>query len=201
MIRSAEFSDIPVIAELMATAFWDDDAFRRYFKGFAGVDRAVGAEERRQALAPIFARQLEVEYVPEGVVDVFEDDGEILGAASWNSPFEGGGFNFGSYVRMYGAHSFRMAIRDAYSKRYHPAEPHWYLYTIVVSPDAQGRGIGSQLLGHGLQRADDSGHGVYLEATTPGSQRLYERLGFEVKAEIPTPDAWANEVGMFRPTL
>lgn len=198
MIRSAEYSDIPAIAELMAQAFWNDDAFRRYFKGFGPLDRADGEVGRREALAPIFARQLEVDYVPGGAVDVFVDGDQIVGAASWNEPYEGAWFNFSDYVRMYGAHAFRMARRDRYSLVFHPEEPHWYLYTLAVSPNVQGRGIGSQLLTHGLARADESGFGSYLEATSPGSQRLYERHGFAVKQEIPTPDAWANEIGMFR---
>lgn len=180
----------------MAAAFGDDDAFRRYFRGFGALDRAESADARREALAPIFERQLELDYVPGGYVDVFAEDGVILGAASWNAPSDKVGF--GLYLQMYGAHAFRMARRDVESYRYHPEEPHWYLYTIAVSPAAQGKGVGSSLLKHGLSRADESGYGSYLEATTPGSQRLYERHGFIVRQEIPTPDAWANEIGMFR---
>ncbi|MEJ5996748.1 GNAT family N-acetyltransferase [Corynebacterium sp. H130] len=182
----------------MAEAFWDDDAFRRYFKGFGALDRATSEAERVSALAPIFHKQLEVDYCPEGVVDVIESDGEIVGAACWSRPWEGAWFDFRSYIDQYGAHCFRMARRDAYSLKFHPADPHWYLYTLAVSPKAQGQGIGSKLLQHGLSRADETGHATYLEATTQGSQRLYERFGFVVKSEIPTRDPWVNEVGMVR---
>jgi ribosomal protein S18 acetylase RimI-like enzyme len=61
----------------------------------------------------------------------------------------------------------------------HPAEPHWYLPMIGVAPAEQGRGYGSALLKHGLERCDADHRVAYLEATTPQSVRLYERHGFE----------------------
>lgn len=198
MIRSADFSDIPAIAQLMAEAFWDDDAFRRYFKGFRAVDRAQSQADRVAALAPVFERQLAVDYVPGGAVDVAETAAGIIGAACWTAPYEGAWFSPRDYARQYGWKFLHMAQRDRYSLKFHPEQPHWYLYTLAVSPLAQGQGIGSKLLAHGLSRADKSGQESYLEATTPGSRRLYERFGFTVKGEIPTRDPWANEVGMVR---
>jgi ribosomal protein S18 acetylase RimI-like enzyme len=61
----------------------------------------------------------------------------------------------------------------------HPAEPHWYLPMIGVAPAEQGRGYGSALLKHGLERCDADDRVAYLEATTPQSVQLYERHGFE----------------------
>lgn len=199
MIRPATPSDVPAISQLMAEAFWDDDAISDYFKGIAQIDLASERAERAAALAPIFARQLEVDYLPNGVVDVAAEGSQILGAALWSLP--GASYtSFSDYVRMYGGHAYRMLLRDVQSGELHPEEPHWYLYTLTVSPAAQGKGIGSSLLAHGLQRADDSSRPVYLEATSVGSQRLYERKGFRLMREIPTSeDERPNEVGMVRP--
>lgn len=75
----------------------------------------------------------------------------------------------------------------------HPSAPHWYLPFVGVAPLHQGKGAGSALLRHALERCDDEGRPAYLEATTLGSLRLYERHGFEVTATIQagsSPPVW-----------
>ena len=66
--------------------------------------------------------------------------------------------------------------------QYQPEEPHWYLTDIVVSPDMQGRGVGSALLEHRLGLVGDDP--IFLEATTAGSARLYQRHGFHPLATV-----------------
>ena len=66
----------------------------------------------------------------------------------------------------------------------HPATPHWYLPMVGVEPARQGRGLGSALIRPVLERCDRTGVPAYLEATTPRSRALYERLGFRVTATI-----------------
>lgn len=66
----------------------------------------------------------------------------------------------------------------------HPTSEHWYLPLIGVRPDKQGLGAGSALLSHALEICDERGLPAYLEATTEGSRRLYQRHGFEVVGEI-----------------
>jgi len=73
--------------------------------------------------------------------------------------------------------------------QYHPTEPHWYLPFIGVDPTKQGLGYGSALLIHALKNADRDKLPAYLEATSPGSKRLYERHGFEALGEIQAADS------------
>jgi GNAT superfamily N-acetyltransferase len=61
----------------------------------------------------------------------------------------------------------------------HPSFDHWYLPLAGVDPPAQGRGLGSVLLGYAIKRCDEDGLPAYLEATSPRSRDLYARLGFE----------------------
>ncbi len=61
---------------------------------------------------------------------------------------------------------------------FHPTEPHWYLPLIGVDVTKQGRGYGSTLLRHALERCDRDRLPAYLEATSPQNKRLYERHGF-----------------------
>ena len=70
-----------------------------------------------------------------------------------------------------------------------PTESHMYLRMIGVDPALQGRGHGSALMRAGLDDCDRLGLPAYLEATSVGSRVLYERHGFEVRAEIQVADA------------
>ena len=63
-------------------------------------------------------------------------------------------------------------------------QPHWYLMALGTDPAYQRRGFGSQLVRHGLLRADRDGVPVYLEAETEINAPFYERLGFETLEEM-----------------
>ena len=76
---------------------------------------------------------------------------------------------------------------------FHPKDPHWYLPLIGVDPMTQGRGHGSALLVHALERCDQDHVPAYLEASSPRNKALYERHGFEVIGVIQTdtsPPMW-----------
>ena len=72
--------------------------------------------------------------------------------------------------------------------RFHPVEPHWYLWVTGVDPAHRGRGIGAALLSHMLARVDGDEAIAYLEATSERNARLYERHGFEVCGRICVGD-------------
>jgi GNAT superfamily N-acetyltransferase len=71
---------------------------------------------------------------------------------------------------------------SAWSRR-DPSEPHVHLGPIGVTPDMQGRGIGSQMLAVYCDQIDRAGDAGYLETDKLENVRLYERFGFEVRAE------------------
>jgi GNAT superfamily N-acetyltransferase len=80
----------------------------------------------------------------------------------------------------------------------HPTDDHWYLPLIGVDPLAQGRGLGSTLLRHGLKTCDGDRLPAYLEATSPRNRNLYARHGFNIVEVIQagtSPPLWA----MLRP--
>ncbi len=72
---------------------------------------------------------------------------------------------------------------------FHPHEPHWYIPLIGVDPVFQGRGYGTELMRHGLVACDRDQQPTYLEATSPASRALYERLGFRALGEIRSGDS------------
>ena len=65
-----------------------------------------------------------------------------------------------------------------------PQGPHWHLAFIGVDPFWHGKGIGSALLSHALERIDEEGSQAYLESSNPRNLSLYQRHGFEVIREI-----------------
>jgi GNAT superfamily N-acetyltransferase len=76
---------------------------------------------------------------------------------------------------------------------FHPTEPHWYLPLIGVDVIKRGRGYGSALLRHALERCDRDHLPAYLDATSPLSKPLYERHGFEELGVIQagsSPPMW-----------
>jgi ribosomal protein S18 acetylase RimI-like enzyme len=72
----------------------------------------------------------------------------------------------------------------------HPKEPHWYLWSLTVEPDMQGRGVGSALTADGLARADAQRCGAYLETQNLENLAFYERFGFAPRGAVqPAPEA------------
>ena len=68
--------------------------------------------------------------------------------------------------------------------RFHLKEPHWYLPLIGADPVHQGKGYGSALIAHALERCDRDGLPAYLESSNPSNVPLYERHGFKIIGEI-----------------
>lgn len=80
-----------------------------------------------------------------------------------------------------------------------PPENHWYLQTIGTHPDWQRRGIGSQLIDEGLERARRDGLGVYLETETVENVAYYRHHGFEIRSEWDVDTGGPHMWGMWHP--
>ena len=180
------------MAALLTEGFVNDPVLAQY---------VARARDPERALELFFTTELEKFYIPRGVVDMVKEDGQLKGAALWVSPdapmrCRDNLRMMPGLVRALGRGLPRAMRLDYHDASAVPGFPHWYLYTVVVSPLAQGQGVGGALLDHGIERA--AGSAIYLESTTPGSQRLYERKGFIPLGVIPSPSPVA-EVGMWRP--
>jgi GNAT superfamily N-acetyltransferase len=67
-----------------------------------------------------------------------------------------------------------------------PGEDAWWLEHFFVSPEVQGRGLGSAVLAELLARADAASATVRLNVLQGSSaRRLYERHGFTPESEDP----------------
>ena len=71
-----------------------------------------------------------------------------------------------------------------------------YLGLLSVSPQRQGRGLGSVLLEAGLARCDAEVGLAYLESSNPRNVPLYERFGFVASSRFSvegSPDSMTRE--------
>jgi ribosomal protein S18 acetylase RimI-like enzyme len=156
----------------------------------------------------MFNGALRCVYPVERGAEALVGNGVILGAAIWTPP---DAWRVPSWqqlrvvpglLRALGIRHFREYARrasavDGALQRVHPTEPHWYLASVGVAPDAQGKGVGSALLGSGVERCDREGAYAYLECF----ERLvpyYEQFGFERTGEIEMPDEVPQQVSMLR---
>ncbi|GAB2517986.1 Mycothiol acetyltransferase [Corynebacterium atrinae] len=196
-VRPAFDSELPTVAALLSEAFATDPAAHR----IVGVRPR---EQTRTALEDLLEPLIRLYYFPDGEVDVaVAADGEVVGAALWDRPGSSLGLRAQlamapSVVGVLGRRLAKTAIQSFRVQAYHPKFPHWYLFMIGARPEAQGAGVGSALLRHGLDRAGDEA--AYLEASTPESAALYQRMGFVPLGLTPLPaDDDDPELAMWRP--
>jgi ribosomal protein S18 acetylase RimI-like enzyme len=78
-------------------------------------------------------------------------------------------------------------------------EPHWTLQYIGVRSAAQGAGLGAAITTPMLERCTREGLQCSLVSSNAANVPFYRRLGFEVVAEVETPDGAACLRPMVRP--
>lgn len=174
-------ADLPALAETLADAFWNDPVM-------SWILREEPSRARR--LARLFGVQLRGHYLPLGTVWTTPDR---AGAAMWAPPGHAiiPPTTMARYLpdmlRALGRHTVRAVRTLNHVERLHPKEPHWYLGVLGTRQAAQGKGIGSSVLGPVLDRCDTEGLPAYLESSKHSNIAFYRRHGFEVTGEIELP--------------
>lgn len=84
---------------------------------------------------------------------------------------------------------------DALKKKELGDADFYYLYVIATHSERRGTGMGSKLLQQAQERASNDNLPIWLEASTEGSKRLYERNGFRVVGEINVGRGKADNMG------
>ena len=175
--------DTAAAAGVVAAALEDDAVIRAM---------VPGDHDRLARLTSVHASVLRMTWASGGAVDVARDaaDGPVVGVAVWEAP--GARVALRAALRELprlvravgpvhlpaGVHALRVF------DRHRPRYPHWFLADLAAAPSARGKGVGSALLAHRLAAVDAAGLPAYLEATTEGSRRLYERFGFRAVETI-----------------
>ena len=66
-------------------------------------------------------------------------------------------------------------------------QAYWYLSMLGVDPAYQNQGVGSSLIQPILEQADRDNLPCYLETSTAGGVRFYQRHNFEVVETMDFP--------------
>lgn len=182
-IRKATGDDVRKLGRTLGRAFQDDPA----------TAWAAQNETRRERFLPrYFELLVERVYLPKDEVYMTEDG---MAAAlwappeRWQVPVTATLPLLPVMARLCSGHlprAFRMVNLMEAKHREHE-EPHYYLAFVGVDPSCQGQGYGAALMRPMLERCDEEGIAVYLEATDPRNQALYFRHGFEAIEELSWP--------------
>lgn len=178
-LRVATAEDVPRLKTVMAEAFFEDPIIAWLMPNDA---------KRRTRLRRFFSIELRHLALTRGRVWATSD---LSGAAlttppgAWRVPLratllEGTAF---------GIHLSKAARLGAAMERRHLREPHYYVRDVGVLPDMQGKGLGRALMRPTLDRCDREGLPAYLEASSERSAALYERLDFQLTAELRVADS------------
>ncbi len=173
------------LAELLTDAFWDDPWFSTL---------GDNVTTRRRLLLAMFSTSLQYAYRHGEVLTSPDRDA----VACWLPPEQStvrtwGMLRCGGWrvplalglrrLKPFAEHLDHVA---ALHKELQPA-PHIYLMLLATHPSKQGGGRGTELLQSVLHEADASGLPCYLETFNPRNMHFYERHGFSVVKESPSP--------------
>lgn len=181
-VRKVSFDDVPCLAVVLGRAFDSDPPMRWFLRD----------DERRVELArQMFDVMLRTVHVSRDACYTTED---VAGGALWVPP---GRWALGflqqlrllpGMIRVFGRDLPRAQRGLAVMDSGHPRRPHWYLDSLGVEPESQGRGIGSALMRPVLERCDRDRMPAYLNAGSPRSRDLYMRHAFQVTEEFRLPE-------------
>jgi len=186
-VRLARDDEKDVASRILADAFVDEDGLNYWLKQGAAKTRA------RRIFFDAAVRDV---VHADRQLYLAEDNGASLGSAIWLKPGDKA-FDLPPLRElMLTPLLFRVAGLDGMGKatalgrkltELHPKVAHAHLVFLGVSPQAQGRGVGSAILKSTLAPLDAAGTPAYLEATSERNIALYERHGFVISGEFKLP--------------
>jgi GNAT superfamily N-acetyltransferase len=192
MLRQALRTDFPLIVDIWTDAF-AGDPFLGWMCGDGDWSR-FGPEWLGFILELTFER---------GHTYVADGDAAAVGWIPPDLAFAGpGDMDRGAAIveRHAGAQRAAEALQTIRSMRDHITDaPHWTLQYIGVRASRRGGGLGTAVVGPQLAVCDRDQLPCALISSNPANVPFYRRLGFEIDAELWSPDRAASIRAMTRP--
>ena len=176
MIREATSKDVAGAADTLSAAF-ERYPFTRH---------TICADDHLARLREFQRIFLAEVGLPHGRVWVSDD---LKAVAVWTTPDSGGADVtlerlLPTLVGLAGDRAEAYASAEETMRSHRPTEPVWFLGTVGVRPQSQGRGLGRRVIEAGLREADTAG---------------VPALGFQVSAEYELPGGGPRTWAMSRP--
>lgn len=187
--RPADPADLPIALRTLTRAF-ADYAFTRH------VIAQENHEERIARFQELFLTRIGMPYGRVWVAD----GGRAVSV--WTTPEQDPTPGFAEIGPLLGELAGERAPHFEAAERaldpYRPQEPAWFLGTVGVDPESQGKGLGARVVRAGLDAADAAGQPAFLETSTERNVAFYERLGFAVTGVVDLPDGGPRTWAMLR---
>ena len=175
--RLLNFNDMEVAVKVMSEAFFMDPLW-----GYLIPDEG----RRKKVLKKFFEILLSIGISNNQVYGV---SNPIKGVVIWEKPDST--FNFPWKVLFPGIVFFIMNIvvlirawpvfrKFSSMQKNNAPVKHYYLISIGINPESQGKGLASILIRPFLDEAIRNGYGVYTETVTPENVPIYEHYGLKV---------------------
>ncbi len=170
-------SEIAQAKKIFALAMFDDDLHKYFFPDEKSrIEKLQHFYEFK--LKTMLLNTYKTSEKHEGFC-ILEKPDEHRSTITFNDVIEGFSlvFNIGmfSLVRM-----VRYQLWSTKLKKRLISGPYWYLDTVVVSPDYQGKGFASKMIKPFLSEANARGEKVYLETQNMKNVPVYEKYGFRL---------------------
>jgi GNAT superfamily N-acetyltransferase len=193
--RPATSSDVPGICALYFAAFAGSLILDKCFPASSPqVQAFVAAQMRRDVEDPSC-----ITYV------IPDEDGGVIASACWERPHDpaGTGAAAATTTTEWPADGDPALAQAFFSGMERKKEEimrgrrFWHLHLIMVLPGYRRRGLASQLMNWGVERADEDGLALYLDAA-PMAKALYEKFGFKTVDSLTFDDGKLTQYMMVR---
>jgi hypothetical protein len=188
---------VDLAADRLTEAF-DEDPCIKYF---------LGSEEYN----PVKAKSLHLYTLNLGLLygSVLTTSGLTEGISMWLPPTRVD-ISSWMFIRAGGLKMLRSVRKDIlktmkeygdYSSKIHHrnvTDPHWYLLSIGVGKEYQGKGFAGKMLKPAFKYFDQTGYPCYLETHNPKNIKFYENYGFKVVEVGQLPGTEKDHYAMLR---
>ena len=178
-IRKATLADNDRLADTFTSAFADDPTFAWIFP-----DERTRAKKLR-AFFRFAGPRMGFKHDECWMMEDGSAGAVWVPPDQWRTPVSAQLAMLPAFARACGRATFRTLGMFNVMEKHHPHDPpSWYLLGLGTEKDKQGKGHGSALLSHMLERCDEQGLPAYLESSNPRNIPFYARHGFEEREPL-----------------